>query len=97
MSYAFAGFVGEYIKLPSTITEIANNAFDDTKSVSVIDLTEIQLIDNELPIILSATNVFRNLGGYIVFADENTANVAKNSTNWSVYANKIKYLDEVKW
>ena len=96
-SYWFSNTTAYKIKVPSSVTQINNNAFD-TCAARIIDFTETQLDENgSLPIAISATNVFRgNDSNFIVFATQEIAEVAKQSTNWSAYASRIKYLGELQ-
>lgn len=97
-SYFAARAVIEYISFPETIKEIKNNAFDGCSTTSVFDFTKIKLNDDgSFPIVLSATNVFRGIKGYIVFETEEIANAAKEATNWATYAANIKHRGEVSW
>lgn len=96
-SYWFSNTTAYKIKVPSSVTQINNNAFD-TCAARIIDFTETQLDeDGNLPIVISATNVFRgNDSSFIVFATQEIAEVVKQSTNWSAYASRIKYLGELQ-
>lgn len=96
-SYFAASATSEYISFPKSLLTINNNAFDDCNATSIFDFTKIELVDGELPVSISAANVFRGIKGYIVFATDEIAEVAKNSTNWSVYADKIKSRSEISW
>ena len=62
----------------------------------IIDFTDIELTEQgELPFSISATNVFRGSASTILlFKTREIAEVAKNTTNLSVYASRIKYEGE---
>ena len=98
--------IGEYwfyevnaysVKIPSSVTTIANFAFQWCR-VRIIDFTDIQLNENnELPITFTSTNIFNNTSGsmIILFATQEIAEVAKTTTNLSQLASQIKYVGEV--
>lgn len=98
--------IGEYwfyevnaysIKIPSSVTTIANFAFQWCR-VRIIDFTDIQLNkNNELPITFTSTNIFNNTSASMIllFATQEIAEVAKATTNLSAHASKIKYVGEV--
>lgn len=98
--------IGEYwfyevnaysVKIPSSVTTIANFAFQWCRA-RIIDFTDIQLNkNNELPITFTSTNIFNNTSASMIllFATQEIAEVAKVTTNLSAHASKIKYVGEV--
>ena len=96
--YWFYNTLAYSILIPSSIVEIKDNAFDTCK-VRIIDFTNFQLNENnELPFVVTSSTTFRNMSNstILLFAAQEIAEVAKNTTNLSQYANKIKYVGEVE-
>lgn len=96
--YWFNNTLAYSILMPSSIVEIKDNAFDACK-VRIIDFTNFQLNENnELPFVVTSSTTFRNMSNstILLFAAQEIAEVAKNTTNLSQYANKIKYVGEVE-
>lgn len=94
-SYWFNGCTAYSIKIPSSVNFINNNAFDSCWA-RIIDFTDMELTEQgELPFSISATNVFRGSSSTrLLFKTQEIAEVAKNTTNLSVYASRIKYEGE---
>ncbi len=90
------------IKIPSSLTSIGNTAFIGCTFVQEYDFTSISLNIAEdgtksLPITFG-TDVFKNLNAdcKILFADAETAEVAKATTNLAQYADYIHYVGETE-
>ena len=97
VAFGFNTVTAYYIKIPSSVTTISNNAFLNSK-IRIVDFTDINLNDSrELPITFASTNIFKGTSNNMIFlfATQETAEVAKATTNLSVYANRIKYVGEV--
>lgn len=94
-AYWFSNSAAYSIKIPSSVNTIDNNAFDGCQ-VRIIDFTDMELTEQgELPFSIFAVNVFRGSDSTILlFKTQEIAEVAKNTTNLSVYASRIKYEGE---
>lgn len=92
----FQGTTAYKIYIPPSVTIVENYAFDQCK-IRIIDFTDIQLNENgELPFVVDGAQAFRGSNSTILlFATQEIAEVAKNTTNLSVYADRIKYVGEV--
>ena len=90
------------IYIPDSVTSINNNAFYYCCGVKEYDFTDFSLVTAEdgtkyLPITFG-TNVFQSLNTNckILFADAETAEVAKATTNLAQYADYIHYVGETE-
>ena len=95
-TYWFGGTSAYSIKVPSSVTQINNYAFSNCL-VRIIDFTDFQLNENnELPFTVLGENAFRGSNSTILlFATKEIAEVAKTTSNLSLYASRIKYVGEV--
>lgn len=93
--YWFSATTAYKIHIPPSVTIIKNYAFNGCK-IRIIDFTDIQLNENnELPFVVEGGQAFSGSNSVILlFATQEIAEVAKNTTNLSAYANKIKYVGE---
>ena len=83
------------VKLPSTITQLGNLCFAQWYNTDTFDFTDFTLVDGALPITFGI-NVFLNTNPSmsILFATQEIAEVAKQTTNLVQYATKIHYVGE---
>lgn len=81
------------VKFPSTLTEIKSNAFPNQYGVKTYDFTQIRLnANNELPFTVQSNSLTVNpYLTQLVFATQEIAEVAKQTTNLSQYGNYITY------
>ena len=95
-AYWFGGTSAYSIKVPSSVTRIAQYAFSNCL-VRIIDFTDFRLNENnELPFAVFGDGAFRGSDSTILlFATQEIAEVAKVTTNLSQYASRIKYVGEV--
>ena len=84
----------QYVKFPSTLQSIGANAFTGQSCVKTYDFTSINLnANNELPFTVQSNsfNQFNTAVTKFLFATQEIADVAKQTTNLSQYGDNITY------
>lgn len=80
--------------VPASVTLIKDGAFSESSTGCIIDLTKATVINGELSVEFGS-NIRYGSGSILLFANEETANVAKVTTNISSYSKSIHYVGEV--